>query len=328
MSHPIATAETRRNTATATQVRGREARAVILALGCCGAAAAVGLGANLAGIQLSRWSTPNPFLEEERRIAALPRLPSIDATVVARGRMAFLTTCASCHGPEGRGMKGLGKDLVTSEFAASRDDSSLVAFLKVGRAANDPLNTTGVLMPPKGGAAQLADSDLADIVAFIRVLHDPRRVAPDELAAAEAAMAAAEQRAAEARRAARLAAAASAGSGAGAVQQGSAAPAVQDEDPEWISFGREAFVASCSSCHGPDAKGIKGSGKDLTTSEFVAAQSEEALIAFVKKGRPSGDPLNTTKVDMPPKGGNPALSDEKLEAIASYLKSLQKEKKP
>lgn len=183
-------------------------------------------------------------------------------------------------------------------------------------------------MPPKGGAAQLADSDLADIVAFIRVLHDPRRVAPDELAAAEAAMAAAEQRAAEARRAARLAAAASAGSGAGAVQQGSAAPAVQDEDPEWISFGREAFVASCSSCHGPDAKGIKGSGKDLTTSEFVAAQSEEALIAFVKKGRPSGDPLNTTKVDMPPKGGNPALSDEKLEAIASYLKSLQKEKKP
>ncbi len=33
---------------------------------------------------------------------------------------------------------------------------------------------------------------------------------------------------------------------------------------------------------------------------------------------------NTTKVDMPPKGGNPALKDDDLVNIAAFLRSLQK----
>ena len=73
--------------------------------------------------------------------------------------------------------------------------------------------------------------------------------------------------------------------------------------------GKTVFEGTCISCHGPDAKGLPGLGKDLTTSEFVAAQTDNQLIGFVKKGRPASDPANTNKVDMPPKGGNPALTD-------------------
>lgn len=47
----------------------------------------------------------------------------------------------------------------------------------------------------------------------------------------------------------------------------------------------------------------------MTTSEFIKSQSDAQLVEFIKKGRPASDPANTTKVDMPPKGGNPALTD-------------------
>ena len=68
-------------------------------------------------------------------------------------------------------MQGLGKDLTTSTFVAERSDADMVAFLKVGRDPSDPLNTTGIAMPPKGGNPALNDQDLLDIVAFVRTIH-------------------------------------------------------------------------------------------------------------------------------------------------------------
>ena len=88
--------------------------------------------------------------------------------------------------------------------------------------------------------------------------------------------------------------------------------------------GKTEFEGTCSSCHGPDAKGMPDLGKDLTTSEFVKSKTDEEMIAFLLVGRPAYDPLNTTKVDMPPKGGNPALTDTDLQDIISYVRSLQK----
>jgi disulfide bond formation protein DsbB len=86
--------------------------------------------------------------------------------------------------------------------------------------------------------------------------------------------------------------------------------------------GQAAFAASCSSCHGPEGKGIAGLGKDLTTSEWVVTQSDADLVAFLQSGRPASDPLNTTGIDMPPKGGNPALSEADLENIVAYMRSI------
>ncbi len=86
--------------------------------------------------------------------------------------------------------------------------------------------------------------------------------------------------------------------------------------------GKEVFAGTCATCHGPDAKGLPNLGKDMTTSQFIASQSNDQLLAFIKTGRPASDPANTTKVDMPPKGGNPALSDDNLKDVIAYIRTL------
>jgi mono/diheme cytochrome c family protein len=88
--------------------------------------------------------------------------------------------------------------------------------------------------------------------------------------------------------------------------------------------GKELFATSCSACHGPAGEGVQGLGKDMTTSDFVAGLSDAELLAFIKQGRPIGDSLNTTGVDMPPKGGNPALTDEQLTDIVAFMRSIHK----
>jgi disulfide bond formation protein DsbB len=88
--------------------------------------------------------------------------------------------------------------------------------------------------------------------------------------------------------------------------------------------GKPAYVGTCSACHGPDAKGVTGLGKDLTKSEFAMKLSDADFVLFITKGRPSSDPLNTTKVDMPPRGGNPALKDQDLADIVAFVRTLQK----
>ncbi|MEZ4869966.1 MAG: cytochrome c [Caldilineaceae bacterium] len=89
--------------------------------------------------------------------------------------------------------------------------------------------------------------------------------------------------------------------------------------------GKQLFMTTCSACHGPTGEGVQGLGKDMTHSEFIAGLSDEELLAFIKKGRPIGDPLNTTGVDMPPKGGNPALTDEQLIDIIAFIRSIHQE---
>ena len=88
--------------------------------------------------------------------------------------------------------------------------------------------------------------------------------------------------------------------------------------------GKELFGQTCVTCHGPEGKGLPGLGKDLTTSAFVKSQSDSDLVAFIKKGRPASDPANTTKVDMPPKGGNPALTDAQLADIVAFIRTINK----
>lgn len=101
---------------------------------------------------------------------------------------------------------------------------------------------------------------------------------------------------------------------------GGGAPAAT---PEEIAQGQELFRSSCASCHGPDAEGMPKLGKNLHHNEFVGGLSEAELIEFLKTGRPANHPLNERRVDMPPKGGNPALQDEDLRLIATFVRSIQ-----
>jgi mono/diheme cytochrome c family protein len=107
----------------------------------------------------------------------------------ARGRALWNDTCRQCHGILGEGIPGQGKDFRGSPFIAERDNEQLVAFLRVGRSPGDPLNTTGMQMPAKGGNPLHTDQDLADIVAHLRTF--PGRgdeVDPAVVAAPQAAL--------------------------------------------------------------------------------------------------------------------------------------------
>ena len=86
--------------------------------------------------------------------------------------------------------------------------------------------------------------------------------------------------------------------------------------------GEALFKVTCPACHGQDAKGVIGLGKDMTTSEFIKGLSDPELVEFIKLGRAADDPLNTTGIIMPPKGLNMALSDAEILAIVQYIRSL------
>jgi len=105
-------------------------------------------------------------------LAAAPAAPEAPFVADAdEGRKLFGGTCAACHGPDGMGAAVPGKPLPTSSFIAEQSDDDLIAFIKAGRSATDPLNTTGLVMLPKGGNPKLTDHDLSHIVAFIRTLQ-------------------------------------------------------------------------------------------------------------------------------------------------------------
>ncbi len=96
-----------------------------------------------------------------------PVQSSGDATA---GQTLFQGTCSACHGPDAKGLPNLGKDLTASEFFQNSSDEELLAFIKVGRPADDPENTTGVAMLPKGGNPALTDENILDIIAYVRTL--------------------------------------------------------------------------------------------------------------------------------------------------------------
>ena len=90
------------------------------------------------------------------------------------------------------------------------------------------------------------------------------------------------------------------------------------------SKGKTKFTGTCASCHGESATGMAGLGKDLTTSTFTRGLSNADFLLFVTKGRPASDKANTTGVDMPPRGGNPALSSQDLADIIAFVRTLEK----
>ena len=108
--------------------------------------------------------------------------------------------------------------------------------------------------------------------------------------------------------------------GGGGAAQPTAVPEVKGD----AVAGKAKFEGTCASCHGLDAKGLPNLGKDLTTSTFAKGLSDKDLVAFIIKGRASSDPANTTGVDMPAKGGNPALSEKDMYDIVAYVRTLEK----
>ena len=89
---------------------------------------------------------------------------------VEDGRQLFLGSCTACHGTNGQGMPNQGPDLRGSALLARASDDELQAFLAGGRPVGDPLNVSGLPMPPRGGNASLSDRHLRQIVKYLRTV--------------------------------------------------------------------------------------------------------------------------------------------------------------
>jgi mono/diheme cytochrome c family protein len=112
-----------------------------------------------------------------------------------------------------------------------------------------------------------------------------------------------------------------AGSSTGSDDEGDAATPTSVAPPD-LTHGKDVFAGTCVACHGADARGVPSLGKDLTTSTFADGLTDQELVSFIIEGRPADDPLNTTGVDMLPRGGNSGLSDQDLFDVVAYLKTL------
>lgn len=119
-----------------------------------------------------------------------------------------------------------------------------------------------------------------------------------------------------------LALAACGGGGGGGGEEVAEAPPAEPTSVGDPDAGKTQFDMVCIACHGPGGVGVEGLGKPFTTSEFLLTVDDQELLTFIKTGRPISDPANTTGVDMPPKGGNPALTDEQLLDIIAYIRTL------
>jgi mono/diheme cytochrome c family protein len=284
-------------------------------------AASAGFGLLLAAFVAASWVvmwwasvrlTPDPVGDARRateasRRALLAELekqgpagPILDLDLAAHGRDLFMGTCATCHAGDGTGVTGLGRDLVRSTFVRDSSDKALFEMIDQGRPADHPLNATKVPMPPRGGNSGLSDEDISAIVHYLRGLQDPRRMPELPAYVAKPPAPPSEQEKASAL----------------------AAAGGDPELAEYIASGSKLYASTCVACHGADGIGVTGNGKPLAGSDFVRSMDDEALLAFIQRGRSPTDPQNTTGIAMPPKGGNPALSEDDMLDIIAYLRTL------
>ena len=89
-----------------------------------------------------------------------------------------------------------------------------------------------------------------------------------------------------------------------------------------VEQGHELYIRTCSMCHGINGEGVQRLGKSLRDSSFARGQSDEELVRFLIEGRGPEHPDNTQGIAMPPRGGNPGLSDEDLGLIVAYVRSI------
>ncbi len=87
--------------------------------------------------------------------------------------------------------------------------------------------------------------------------------------------------------------------------------------------GKTLYEAYGAGAHGVNGEGVAGLGVALNTSDFVAAHSDEELVAFLKAGRDPSAPDNQSGVLMPPNGGIHDATDQDLLDVVAYLRTLQ-----
>lgn len=226
-------------------------------------------------------------------------LASYDPAQVRDGQILFSTTCSACHGMNARGVPGLGKDLINSEFVHGLSDEELLQFIIAGRPSWDEANTTGIDMPARGGNPSLNNDQILHIIAYLRTENTGTTVAASQPTAVPAVVQ---------------------NPTAAATSQPISVPSentVVNLPPVEPRSGGSAYAMLCAGCHGANGEGTANNGPAIADSELLA--DEAALVEFlthIERIVPEQGFVHA------PRGGYPPLTDEEVEALTQYLREL------
>jgi cytochrome c5 len=196
----------------------------------------------------------------------------------------YKSSCMACHDT---GAAGAPKKGDAGQWAPriKQGQNVLVANAIKGKGA----------MPPKGGATQLSDTEIARAVVYLANASG----AKFKESAAPAAPAAASSPAA---------------SSAGAPAAATAAPAASASTPAaGKPDGKKVYEATCFACHNTGVANAPKLGDKAAWAPHLAHGANE-LYETALKGKGA----------MPPKGGNAALSEADVKAAVDYMVSAVK----
>jgi mono/diheme cytochrome c family protein len=106
--------------------------------------------------------------------------------------------------------------------------------------------------------------------------------------------------------------------------QAQAAPAAELRTPEKLAEGGRIYHASpCVRCHAPNATGGLG-GPNLADRDWLQIPgSYSSIVAIIKNGVALPDIREQSfQRPMPPRGGEPPLTDEQVDLVAAWIWSL------
>ncbi len=81
--------------------------------------------------------------------------------------------------------------------------------------------------------------------------------------------------------------------------------------------GQAVYNGTCIACHGGDGTGSLPGVPDLTGKTGLLSQDDAILLGRMADGFQSPG----SSMAMPPKGGNPALTDADLSAVLKYMRN-------
>ena len=235
---------------------------------------------------------PSAQVKSDEAIAK--RLKPVGQVVVAEGsdvpgqksgKQVTDSVCAACHATGALNAPKIGDANAWAPLIKEGFDHLTQNAIKGIRA-----------MPPKGGAPQLTDAEVARAVAFMANQSGAKFTEPPVQAAAPAQAAAAPGAAP----AAPAAAAAAAAPAAAAASSGG-------------GNGKAVYDSSCVACHGAGVAGAPKLGDKAAWAPRLA-QGIDALRQAAIKGKNA----------MPPKGGNAALSDADVSAAVDFMAAQSK----
>ena len=80
--------------------------------------------------------------------------------------------------------------------------------------------------------------------------------------------------------------------------------------------GAELYARTCLVCHGADGTGVMPGVRDLTAVDGPLNKADAALLRSIRDGVPGTDGA----LSMPPRGGDPQLTEEDIHQLIDYLR--------